>query len=114
MEFRIWYADGAVANGTTFGGWKRAPREGVLGIATRIDRPYPGQPWRGVWATGGDWYWFLETGPVSGDSHPRRNRWIPYDGPGDEDDAKWGVWAPKAQFAQVEAAMRRYLGIGGQ
>ena len=70
IEFRIWYADGSAASGTTFDDWDALPAEGVQIIHVTDGFDEHGRR-LGRWLSGSDHYWHdRDAINQSGDSAP--------------------------------------------
>lgn len=56
MNWRIWYQNGQIVDGSTAEDWAASPDDGVVGIAVRFGRRADGIM-LGELLIGSDWYW---------------------------------------------------------
>ena len=92
MNWRIWYNDNSVVDGSTEADWSAAPDDGVLGIAVQFGRNNNGIM-LGELLIGSDWYWMYQ-GKLyqSGTTSEIVGDWLPSNSPEGsiEKKARWG------------------------
>jgi hypothetical protein len=108
MNWRIWYIDNFIVDGSTPEEWEAAPEEGVLAIAAYYGTDLYGRKLGGVW-TGSDWYWMFD-GQIyqNGESTWETNYWVPNPAPS-HSVCKKGKWTTDAEMADVNAQVLNWI-----
>lgn len=108
MNWRIWYINNLIVDGTTEEDWANAPATGVLAIAAYFGRDEYNRKLGGVWS-GSDWYWMVN-GEIyqNSDSTDEPNYWLPNPAP-EGSVSKQGKWTTNEEMETIHTQQINWI-----